>query len=295
MDLSIILENYTTHKACIKHLEKIRWGSIPQCTYCYSKRSSPVEKENRHKCRDCNNSYSVLVGTIFESSKLPLHKWFIALYLIMDAKKGISSLQLSRHLNINKDTAWFLQRKIRAAMSETNLLEGIIEIDETYIGGGLTKMNHKQKRNEEYNKSGMEHKQPVLGMYQRNGKIILRHLNKAWGEEIKPILSYHISKESTVITDGFGGYFGIAKNYKDHIILNHSKKIYNIGSYNMSSLEGFWSMVKRAVIGTYHKISVKYLQEYLDELAFKYNYKDNKNRYEILLNNLLFNKFPLSG
>jgi len=295
MNLAILIEKFTSHSSCLSYLEKVRWPQGPVCPYCSSKRSSAVSKENRYKCCKCNRSFSVLVGTIFEATKLPLQKWFMAIYLIMDAKKGISSLQLSRHLNINKDTAWLLQRRIRIAMSESNFLQGIVEVDETYIGGSLSKMNIDYKKRGNHYKQGQEHKQPVLGMYQREGKIKLKILEKAWGEEIKPILKESISKESTIVTDGFGGYYGIDKYYNAHIVLNHTKKINRIGEYNTSSIEGFWSMLKRSVIGTYHQISLKYLQEYLDELAFKFNYRNNHKRFDIIINNLLNRTFPLSG
>jgi hypothetical protein len=237
----------------------------------------------------------VLQGTIFQASKLSLQKWFIAIYLIVDAKKGVSSLQLSRHLNVNKDTAWYLQKRIRQAMREDIYLQGIIEIDETYLGGSRTNKKTKEVEAKGIPKTGMQHKVPILGMYEREGKIILKVLNKAWGEEIKPLVKEHVNSISCIVTDGFGGYFGLNKYFDKHIIINHGKKQYSKGRFSMSSIEGFWAMLKRAVIGVYHKISIEYLQEYLNEIAFKFNHRFSKNRFEILINKLLAHPLPDNG
>lgn len=295
MDIIEIINKFGTQEHCVQHLEKLRWGNIPECPYCKSCFSSPQPKELRHKCLDCNRSFSVLIGTIFESTKLSLTKWFLAIYLIMDAKKGISSLQLSRHLKVNKDTALFLQRRIRSTMNESNILNGVIEIDETYIGGSMTKMKENYKKEKGLVNSGMEHKKPVLGMYEKEGKVILKTLNKAWGKEIKPIIFESVTPESIIITDGFGAYYGLDNMYKEHIKLNHERKIFSKGEFNTSKIEGFWSMLKRAIIGTYHKVSSKYLQEYLNEIAFKFNYKSVQDKMNFLINRIFIEALPYSG
>lgn len=143
------------------------------------------------------------------------------------------------------------------------------------------------KEERAYNQSGMEHKIPVLGMIERKGKIIVKVLNKAWGQEIKPILKEKVARESELITDGFGGYKDLGKHFANHVILNHSKKIRKIGEYHTNTIEGFWSMLKRAIIGQYHKISTKHLQDYLNEMAFKYNYRNRENTFNTLLSNSL--------
>jgi transposase-like protein len=230
-----------------------------------------------------------------EGTKLPLPKWFLAMNLILNAKKGISSLQLSRDIGVNKNTAWFLQKRIREAMDEGNhILKGIVETDESYVGGSLVNKHEKYKQLKQYNKSGMEHKTPVLGMLERKGKIVVKVLNKALGKEIKPIMKKTIAKESDLVTDGFGGYKDLGKHYNQHIILNHTKKIRRIGVYHTNSIEGFWSMLKRAIMGQYHKINPEHLQEYLNELAFKYNHRNNEYAFEVLINNCLKPTMPYS-
>jgi transposase-like protein len=295
MELIKMVEKYNTKGKCIAYLEKQRWSDGPVCPYCKSTKSSKKTQEFRHTCHTCGRSYSVLVGTIFEATKLPINKWFAAICLILNAKKGISSLQLARDLHVNKNTAWYLQKRIRKAMQDNDyILKGIVEIDETYVGGSLSNKHFYTKLEPgKYSGAGMEHMVPVLGMIAREGKIILQVIEKASGKEIKPIIKSRVSPESTIITDGFGGYFGLKNHFDKHIILNHSINEKTFNKYNTSTLEGFWTLVKRAIIGQYHKISKEHLQEYLNELAFKYNYKDT-NMFNLLLNNILQPKYAFS-
>lgn len=291
MEITKVLEEFGTQDECFKYLEQEKWQGVPQCPYCQSKRSTKRKNTFRHKCNNCNNSFSVLVGTIMEGTKLPLSKWFVAMCLMLHAKKGISSLQLSRDIGVNKNTAWYMQKRIRQAMNEDDIiLKGIIEADESYIGGSLSNKSYYKKKKLNYNKSGMEHKTPVLGMIQRQGKIIVRVLEKAWGNEIKPILKASIDKSSQVITDGFGGYKDIDQYFEKHVKMNHSNYIRSIGQYHTNTIEGFWSTLKRAITGQYHKITAHHLQSYLNEIAFKYNHRKEENNFNLLINKVLTTK-----
>jgi len=288
MGIIEIVKQFGTQEECISYLESLKWGNIPTCPYCQSQRSSKRKNEFRHHCQECNRSYSVLVGTIMESTKVPLPKWFAAIALILNAKKGISSLQLSRDLGINKNTAWYLQKRIRQVMGDDDLfLTGIIEADETYIGGSLVNKHDKEKASKQYHKTGMNHKTPALGMVERNGKIIVKVLNKAWGKEIKPMLRKSVDLKSVIVTDGFGGYKDLDQSFKKHVVLNHSKKVRKVGEYHTNTIEGFWSMLKRAILGQYHKITHRYLQNYINEMAFKYNIRNEENPFELLINKAL--------
>lgn len=292
MELVYVMNHLNTEEKCISYLETMRWNNQPECPYCCSIKSSP--KELRYTCLTCNSSYSVKVKTVFESSNLPLTKWFLAISLILSAKKGISSLQLARDISVNKNTAWLLQLKIRNAMKTDELLSGLIEVDETYVGG-LKKNRHHHKRQPKKDTviTGYYDMKPVLGMLERSGKVIAKVMTKAWGNEIIPIMNKTINPNSTVITDGFGGYYYANEHFKEHQILNHTKRIYRKGDFHTNTIEGFWGILKRSIIGQFHRINDSYLQNYIDEVAFKYNHRDLEDRgFSELLNQLLKLKLP---
>jgi len=169
------------------------------------------------------------------------------------------------------------------------LLDGIIEADESFIGGRRgNKYRSKREDDELQLGTGYQGKAPVLGMLERSGKVITKVLNKAWGKEIIPQMKQWISPSSTIVTDGFGGYQSCSQHFEAHYVLNHAKEIHRIGDFHMNSIEGFWGMFKRALAGQYHTISVDYLQSYFDELAFKYNYRKSKDKgFNVLIDNML--------
>jgi transposase-like protein len=204
-------------------------------------------------------------------------KWLQAVSIISSAKKGVSSLQLARTIGVNKNTAWYMQKRLRHAMSEDpTLILGLVEIDETYIGGALANMSREKKKKRNPYRSGMIHKTPVLGIIERHkGTTYLERLDHACGKTIKPILKKRIAPKSKVVTDGFGAYYGIGGHFDKHIKTNAEKEQRAWGRYHINTVEGFFSMIKRAVIGQYHQLSVRHLQGYLDEISFKKNHGDN--------------------
>ncbi|TGV00167.1 IS1595 family transposase [Flavivirga rizhaonensis] len=278
-----ITQRFGTQEACISYLESIRWPDGPVCTNCGSHHIHNRKDSHRYLCRDCNHSFSVTVGTIMHASKLPLPKWFAAIFLIVNAKKGISSLQLSRDINVNKNTAWYMQKRIRKAMSGSDgLLKGIVEVDESYLGGSMTNMRKSYKKELGIYPGGMEHKKPVLGMMQRKGSVKVMVIDKADAKTIRPLLDRHIDASSEVVTDGFGAYRMLHRTHAKHITLNHSKNIMTAGKYNTSRLDSFWTTIKRAIVGQYHRVSPEHLQGYLDEIAFKFNNK-GKDLFNLLI------------
>ena len=292
MNIKETLNRFPDQFTCIAYLEGLRWQEGPECPYCKSQHSSKRHDSHRHICNGCNRSYSVLVGTIFESTKLPLTQWFLAISLILNAKKGLSALQLSRDLGINRKTGWYLQMRIRKAMQDGEdggLFKGIVEIDETYLGG--KKANHSKKkrqarRDNNLQVTGMQDKQPIIGLLERHGRIKLQVVDKAQGKSLKPIIEQTVSKEATLVTDGFGGYAGLGKAYKEHQILNKEKEEYARGKYHTNTIEGFWTLLKRGIYGQYHKVSARYLQAYLDEFTFKYNHRGNRQIFDLLVNKI---------
>ena len=268
MDLIYITTHLNTHQKCIKYLEEQRWNGAPCCPYCQSKKSSP--KGLRHTCLGCSNSYSVTVGTVFEDSNLPLYKWFMAIALILSAKKGISSMQLSRDLSVNKNTAWLLQMKIRKAMKQDDdlVLNGIVEADETFVGGKINRQ-FPRKKNQPKKPRGQEHLKPVFAMVQRQGSVIAQVLNKASREEIVPIIKTRVTASSVLVSDASYIYFPIKEYFKSHEVMSRGAKVFRRGIYHKNTIEGFFSQFKRAIIGQYHKICEGHLHLYVDELCFK--------------------------
>ena len=290
MDILEVITKYPDQESCTSYLEGLKWQGEPQCPYCKSKQSTKRHGTQRYQCNTCNRSYSVLVGTIFEDTKLALPKWFLAITLILNAKKGLSSRQLGRDLGINRNTAWYLQMRIRKAMEEGNdkgLLKGIVEIDETYIGGAKTNHSKKKRqarRNSGLQITGMQDKQAVIGLLERAGRIKLQAVEKAQGKTIKPIIEQTVSKAASLVTDGFGGYAGLNKQYKEHQVLNKDKEEYVRGVFHTNTIEGFWTLLKRGIYGQYHKVSVRHLQKYLNEFTFKYNHRAEKSIFDLLVN-----------
>jgi len=287
MDILEITKKFPNKEACIKYLEKLRWENEPICVYCNSKNTCPIPKELRHHCKNCHKSFSVTVGTIFHNSHLDLQKWFLIISLMLSAKKGISACQLSRNINLRRPTVWLIMHKIRNAMKtdQTQLLQGIVEMDEAYVGGKPRKM-----ANAEVNKRGRgTKKECVVGIVERNGNVKVIHTNK---NELKAfnlenLVRKNVNLEKSILmTDEYLGYSGMS-NLIEHFQINHQKAYVN-GDIHTNTIEGFWGILKRGIIGQFHRVSKKYLQKYIDEFAFKYNNRKNdESMFNLLLNSCL--------
>lgn len=243
MNLVEIFEKFPTEKKCIDHLEKIKWPNKPICPYCGKSENTPVKEELRHKCNKCNASFSVTVGTIFHQTHLPLQKWFLAIALILNAKKGISSRQLARDLKVNKDTAWSMQMRIRQALVDSpSLLLGVVEMDETYIGGKPRKTSKDKDDDGNYPKLPRGRgtsKTPVLGMVERGGKVkAMKHTELKFAD-LKKTADAHIDFENTILmTDDYRGYIPF-KNFLTHQAVNHSAKQWANGAIHTNTIESF--------------------------------------------------------
>jgi len=285
MNIVLIYEKFPTNNDCIAHIEKVKWGDTPFCPYCKSIKTSPLPEEKRHHCNNCNTSFSVTVGTIFHHTHLPLQKWFLAISLILNAKKGLSSRQLSRDLNVNKDTGWRISMKIREAMTQhdqRNLLTGIVEADETYVGG----KPRKGSGNETKNKRGRGTKKtPVVGMVERNGNVkaeAFRNKKPLTNKNLKALVRKNVDLvNSTLMTDEYKGYIGINK-LLPHKVINHSYW-YVDGDIHTNTIESFWALLKRGIIGQYHKVSLQYLPKYIDEFCYKWNHRKNDDVFTLTL------------
>ncbi len=270
-----LTETFKDEQTCRDYLAKLRWvNGKANCPYCKSKKVYKIENGKRFKCanKECHKKFSVTVGTIFENTKIPLRKWFIAIYLITSHKKGISSCQLARDLGITQKSAWFVLHRVREMLKEKlpQSLEGVVEIDETYVGGKQSN-KHKSKR---IGKQGAHSKTPVVGLVQREGKVRSKAVESGKAKDVVPVMLKNVKPGAVVITDENGMYKNLNGYYQHHSV-NHSAEEYVRGSIYTNTIEGYFSLLKRGIIGIYHHVSDKHLSRYLDEFNYRYNAKED--------------------
>ncbi|MDE0686906.1 MAG: IS1595 family transposase [Candidatus Poribacteria bacterium] len=284
MDLLQVMQRFPTQESCIEHLEKIRWGDTPHCPHCgsisvagknESQNEGEVGRTGRWNCHDCHASFKVTCGTVFHGTKIPLQKWFMAIALIVNAKKSLSSHQLSRDLNLNSKSAWYLMTRIRAEMAnKTNpiVLQGIIEADETYIGGKPRKENKKEDRISHKRGRGTD-KTAVIGAVERGGRVVAEVAKGLTGRAILEFIRRVVNvRESELMTDEYYAYNALSGQLKHHVI-NHQEQ-YVDGDKHTNTIEGFWSLLKRAWYGQHHHYSVGYTPLYVAERCYVYNYRE---------------------
>lgn len=297
MNIIEIIQRFPDQETAISHLEKVRWNGHVVCPYCNSDKTcvhaSKDKSLPRWQCQDCHKAFSVTVGTIFHHTHLPLQTWFLALAIMLNAKKNVSNAQLGRDLKLPYKTAWGLALRIRAAMmtdpDQKRLFEGIVEMDETYVGGKPRKGNAKNGKPQEKSKRGRgTTKMAVVGIVERGGRAIARKFTKAnlGREGLKAYLKSVVDTDNaTVITDEYAGYQDF-KQFTDHLTINH-KVAYAIGSTHTNTIEGFWSLIKRAWYGQHHHYSVKWADHYITETTYKYNNRKNPNVFNNLVSHML--------
>ena len=281
MNLPLLVEQFQSEEKCRAYLEGLRWPSGVSCPRCASKKVSRIASRGQFDCDSCRYQFSVTAGTIFHDSHLPLWKWLLATYMMAEAKKSVSANQLKRTLAVSYKTAWYLCHRIRAAMKDTRpqALRGVIEVDETYVGG-------KQKGKGVY--YGKKQKQVVVGLRQRKGPLRFIHTKDAKANTLKAIIEEHIGEEvQYIMTDESSASWGALLNNPKHKVIRHNIGKYVEGIVHTNSIESAFSLLKRGIIGSFHRISIKHLHRYLAEFQYRFNARNDADRFERMVQRLL--------
>ena len=255
--------------AAVAFFERARWGDTPVCPHCEGKDTSPRPSRHGHLCRSCRKDFTVRIGTVMQESKLPLRKWLFAMYLIQTARKGISAMQLSKELEVSYSAAWFLGHRIRAGCvpMDGELLDGIVEADETYIGGlDINRHEHKKTK-----AMGTNDKMAVVGFRERGpgGRAVAFPVPDTKKATLMAALRAKVSVNATLMTDESLAYAGADETFYLHHTVCHSAKEYVVGMAHVNGLESMWAVLKRAWRGTFHWWSLKHLHLYTSEIAFR--------------------------
>jgi transposase-like protein len=270
IDLIKLMEAFDTDAECRAYLEELRWPNGVECPRCQSKKVSRIKARKVFDCDGCRYQFSVTAGTIFHDSHLPLPKWFLAIFLITESKKGVSALQLKRMLKVSYKTAWYLSHRIREAMKEDiGLLGGVVELDETYVG-------RKGRQKPYKGRPASRNAAMILGALQRGGKITLKVGKKADHDTLGTFIGEAVGPTARqVMTDGHPTYRKVIPQGVDHGVVDHSKEEWVRGTIHTNGIEGAWGLFKRSLVGSFHQVSVKHLDRYLNEFEFRYNNRKN--------------------
>ncbi len=286
-----LVRTFDTEQKCIDYLQQLRWADgiispFDSTSKVYSCAG------NKFKCKNTGKYFNVRTGTMFDDTKMPLQKWFMGIYIVASHKKGISSHQLARDLGITQKSAWFMLHRIRYTLgldndNNTDTIETIAEVDETFIGGKRTNMHTKKRKELSKLGGGYMHMTPVFGILKRGGNIVAMKVSEVNKETLKPIIIENVGKDATIVSDSFGGYSGLKDSFNKHKIVSHSTGEYTKGIYHTNTLEGFWSLLKRGIVGIYHFVSPKHLDQYVTEFAYRYNTRamTDSHRFALVLAN----------
>jgi transposase-like protein len=280
INLVELIERFRSEDKCREFLEEIRWSNGVVCPRCGGKSISAISDRNQYDCNSCRYQFSVTAGTVLHDSHLPLWKWFLTAYMMIESKKGVSANQIKRTIGVSYKTAWYLCHRIRSAMADAvkEPLTGVLEADETLVGGKRRGMGRGYTGN----------KVTVAGVVQRGGGIRLKVIPDRTRETLHAFLRQHAAENAEAIfTDDWEAYKGIADANTRHETVNHSIEEWVRGDVHTNTVEGVWSLLKRAIIGAYHQISHKHLDAYLDELEFRFGNRNNSHLFREVIQRLI--------
>ena len=282
INLVSLIDRFSCDDKCRDFLEDIRWPHGPACPRCGDMNAFEIARHNQRECRSCGYQFSVMSGTIMHDSHLPLRKWFLAIYMMCESKKGISANQVKRTLGISYKTAWYLCHRIREAMGndpfEGPTLVGVVEVDETLVGGKAKGKGRAYKGNKVW----------VAGAIQRGGKVRVERISDVKRHTLHGFIERAVKDEAEAIyTDELKSYLGIADHDTRHETVNHSAEQWVIGDVHTNSIEGVWSLFKRSLMGAFHKMSAKHMDRYLEELEWRFNNRSNPNIFNDTLKRIL--------
>ena len=268
-----LFQKYPDAESARMYFEKQRWPNGPVCPHCEEAKRITTRGGKRlgyFRCGGCREEFTVRTGAIFERSHVPLHKWLYAMYLVVTSRKGISSLQLSKEIGVTQKTAWFMLGRLREGCGQTaEMLKGVVEVDETFVGGKPTAKNTKGKTR----KQGASSKHAVIGAKQRGGKVVAKPLDRVTAVTAQQFIVDNVEVGAAVHTDENRVYGGLLGVFFDHHAVNHSKQEYArwaaTGMVTTNSIEAVWSVLKRSIEGTWHHVSPKHLGRYVNEAAFR--------------------------
>jgi transposase-like protein len=272
-------------QACVEYLEWVIWKGQPVSPFDPTSKIYKC-KDNQNKCRNTGKLFNVRYGTMFHRSSVPLQKWYVAIWIFMSHRKDISSVQLGKDIGVTQKTAWLMLQRIRKCFGEgnTSKLDGVVEIDETFVGG-KNKNRHWDKKVPHARGRSFKDKTPVFGMVQRGGKVVAKVVKNTQAKTLSREIHKTIKIGSTIYSDEWN-YGNLNRRYR-HEFVEHCRKQYAVGEVTTNSIESFWAILKRAIIGIYHNVSRKYLQNYANEFVFRYNTRNfaPQNTFSLILAN----------